>query len=111
MFTDVQNWARFPHSRSVLVPVQSRDQELPFNNSNFSFLPHGLGRSLGDCCLNDGNALLTTSRLARIMSCDPAPGRLPAEAGVSFDAILRLTIPHGWFLPVTPGTRFITLGG
>jgi hypothetical protein len=111
MFTDVQNWARFPHSRSVIVPVKSRDQELPFNRSNFSFLPYGLGRSLGDCCLNDGNALLTTSGLDRILSFDPATGRLAAEAGISFDAIMRLTIPQGWFLPVTPGTRFITLGG
>jgi hypothetical protein len=47
----------------------------------------------------------------RIISFDAERGRLVAEAGVTFDAIMRLSIPQGWFLPVTPGTRFVSLGG
>jgi FAD/FMN-containing dehydrogenase len=70
-----------------------------------------MGRSLGDSCLNDGNALLTTRRLDRILAFDPESGRMTAEAGITFDAIMRLSLPRGWFLPVTPGTRFVTLGG
>jgi hypothetical protein len=111
MFSEVQNWARFPRSRSILIPVNSRDQEIPFDKFDVSFLPHGMGRSLGDCCLNDGNALLTTRGLDRILAFDEASGRLIAEAGITFDAILRFCIPRGWFLPVTPGTRFVSLGG
>jgi hypothetical protein len=111
MFSEVQNWARFPRSRSILIPVDSREQEIPFDKFDVSFLPHGMGRSLGDSCLNDGNALLTTRGLDRIIAFDPASGRLIAEAGITFDAIMRLGIPHGWFLPVTPGTRFVSLGG
>ena len=70
-----------------------------------------MGRSLGDSCLNDGNILLTTRRLDRIIAFDQNTGRLTAEAGITFDAIMRFSIPRGWFLPVTPGTRFVSLGG
>jgi FAD/FMN-containing dehydrogenase len=111
MLTEVHNWARFPCSRSLIVPVDSRDQEIPFTKLDVSFLPFGMGRSLGDSCLNDGNALLMTRGLDRVIAFDPEHGRLIAEAGVTFDAILRLSIPQGWFLPVTPGTRFVSLGG
>jgi hypothetical protein len=111
MLTEVQNWARFPSSRSLIIPVNSRDQEIPFHESGLSFLPYGMGRSLGDSCLNDGNALLMTRGLDRIIAFDAECGRLIAEAGVTFDAIMRLSIPRGWFLPVTPGTRFVSVGG
>jgi hypothetical protein len=111
MFSEVQNWARFPRSRSILIPVNSREQEIPFDQFDISFLPHGMGRSLGDSCLNDGNALLTTRGLNRIIAFDPESGRLIAEAGITFDAIMHFSIPQGWFLPVTPGTRFVSLGG
>ncbi|MGA2716434.1 MAG: FAD-binding oxidoreductase [Bryobacteraceae bacterium] len=111
MFSEVQNWARFPRSRSILIPVNSQEEEIPFDRLDVSFLPHGMGRSLGDSCLNDGNALLTTRGLNRIIAFDADRGRLVAEAGITFDAIMRLSIPQGWFLPVTPGTRFVSLGG
>ena len=111
MLTEVQNFARFPHSRSLLIPVNSQDEAIPFDQPGMSFLPFGMGRSFGDVCLNDGNALLTTRKLSRILSFDEDTGRLVAEAGATFDEIQRLSIPKGWFLPVTPGTRFVTLGG
>jgi hypothetical protein len=111
VFSEVQNFSRFPRSRSILIPVNSREQEISFDKFGVSFLPHGMGRSLGDSCLNDGNALLTTRGLNRIMAFDARRGRLIAEAGITFDAIMRFSIPQGWFLPVTPGTRFISLGG
>jgi FAD/FMN-containing dehydrogenase len=76
-----------------------------------SVLAYGLGRSYGDSCLNPGGALIETARLDRFIALDAQSGVLRAEAGVSFDAILRLVTPKGWFLPTTPGTRFVTLGG
>jgi len=109
--TEVRSWARFLRSRSIIIPVNSRQQEIPFSEFDVSFLPFGLGRSLGDSCLNDGNALLVTRGLNRIMAFDAGRGRLIAEAGVTLDAVLRFIIPQGWFLSVTPGTRFVTLGG
>ena len=70
-----------------------------------------MGRSLGDSCLNDGNVLLTTRGLNRVIAFDAESGRITAEAGVTFDEIMTLSIPQGWFLPVTPGTRFVSVAG
>ena len=74
-------------------------------------LPYGNGRSYGDACLNDGGTLLHTRGLDRYIAFDPASGILRCEAGVLFADILDFAVPRGWFLPVTPGTRFITVGG
>lgn len=107
----VDNWSRFPRSHSVVLRVRSQDEEIPFARTGVSFLPFGMGRSLGDSCLNDGNALLATKELCRTLAFDRDSGVLRAESGITFDQILRLALPHGWFLPVTPGTRFVSLGG
>lgn len=107
----VEGWGRFPRTQSDVVPLHWRGQEIPFAERSGSFLPFGLGRSYGDCCLNDGNTLLATRGLDRIILFDDRRGVLRAEAGITFDAILKLAVPRGWFLPVTPGTRFVTMGG
>lgn len=49
--------------------------------------------------------------LDRVMSFDRKAGIIRAQAGITLDEIARLCVPHGWFLPTTPGTRFVTLGG
>ncbi|WP_421693227.1 FAD-binding oxidoreductase [Aestuariivirga sp.] len=74
-------------------------------------LATGFRRSYGDSCLNTGGALLDMTSLARIMAFDPSTRLLRAEAGASFDLMLQLIVPRGFFLPVVPGTRFVTLGG
>jgi FAD/FMN-containing dehydrogenase len=74
-------------------------------------LPIGLRRSYGDSCLNTAGAVIEMCGLNRFISFDPATGVLRAEAGVSLSDILRLVVPKGWFLPTTPGTRFVTWGG
>ncbi len=80
-------------------------------------LTRGLGRSYGDSALPPPGTLeVAGSRLAdRILSFEPLPGgetaRLRAEAGLSLDDLVRVFLPRGWFVPVTPGTRFVTLGG
>lgn len=74
-------------------------------------LAHGMGRSYGDVGINSGGELLLTRGLDRFIAFDPDTGILRAEAGVTLDEIITLLLPRGWFLPVTPGTRFVTLGG
>lgn len=74
-------------------------------------LPVGLGRSYGDSCLLDGGALLATRGMARFIDFNPETGLLRCEAGISLEEILRFAVPRGWFLPVTPGTKYVTLGG
>ncbi len=74
-------------------------------------IARGLGRSYGDAAQNAGGSVVSALGLDRILAFDRVSGRLTAEAGMSLDALIRHALPGGWFVPVTPGTRFVTLGG
>ena len=76
-----------------------------------SLLAYGNGRSYGDVCLNSGATLLHTRGIDRFIAFDAVSGVLTCEAGVLLSEILEVFVARGWFLPVTPGTRFVTLGG
>ena len=76
-----------------------------------SVLPRGLGRSYGDVCVNDGGTLLHTFRHDRLLAFDEVNGVLTCEGGASLADIAQALLPHGWFLPVVPGTRYVTVGG
>ena len=107
---NVRSWGNYPKvEHAEVVPVEWR--HLPLPRSGHSLLPSGLARSYGDSCLNDGNTLLATRRLDRLIEFDRVDGRLVCEAGTSIAAILELVVPAGWFLPVVPGTAFVTVGG
>lgn len=77
----------------------------------YELLAAGLSRSYGDSGLNPNGGLIDMTGLDRMIAFDPARRLLRAEAGASFDLILRTIVRQGFFLPVTPGTRFVTLGG
>ena len=104
-----ESWGRYPRVRQHLVPLHWRDGAIPAASG--SLLAYGNGRSYGDVCLNDGGNLLHTRGLDRLIAFDPATGVLRCEAGVLFSDILAYALPRGWFLPVLPGTRFISVGG
>jgi FAD/FMN-containing dehydrogenase len=76
-----------------------------------SVLPYGCGSSYGDVCLNSNGVLLDTQRLDRFLEFDQATGILRCEAGVTLRQINQIFVPQGWFLPVTPGTQNVTVGG
>jgi FAD/FMN-containing dehydrogenase len=76
-----------------------------------SVLAHGNGRSYGDSCLNDGGVLIEGRKAARILAFDRESGLLTCEGGVLLDELLALTVPAGWFPPVSPGTSLVTLAG
>ncbi len=111
MSTTYQSWGNFPKVSQRGCPILWRKKSLPLPNRPDTVLPHGLGRSYGDVCLNEGGVLLTTRRLNRFISFDTDNGILCCEAGVSLAEILDLCVPYGWFLPTTPGTKFVTIGG
>lgn len=73
-------------------------------------LPRGLGRSYGDAALNAGGRVLSTSALTAIGDVG-ADGVVDVQAGVSIESLLSYVVPRGWFVPVTPGTRHVSLGG
>jgi FAD/FMN-containing dehydrogenase len=106
----VESWGRHPRALHVeeARPKWRAEIELPRARP---VLPFGQGRSYGDSCLNDGGALLRTSDLDRFIAFDSATGILRCEAGVTLAQILALAVPHGFFLPVVPGTKFVSVGG
>ena len=95
-------------------PYRQTDISDVFNMArmkNMPLLAHGMGRSYGDSCLNPNNIIVDMLGLDRFIVFNRETGILRAEAGVSLDEIMRVIVPHGWFVPTTPGTKFVTLGG
>lgn len=76
-----------------------------------TILATGLRRSYGDTVLNPDGGIIDMTSVDRMIAFDPLTRRLRAEAGLSIDALLKFMVPRGFFIPVTAGTRFITLGG
>lgn len=73
-------------------------------------IARGMGRSYGDPAQNAGGTVLDLTGMDQ-MWLDAATGVLTAQGGVTIDQILKQSVPHGWFVPVTPGTRFVSVGG
>lgn len=103
-----KSWGLFPKATHQEIKKYSKNT---FNNIKNKFLAYGNGRSYGDVCLNNNGNLILTEVLDNLIFFDKKNGILRAEAGVSFSELLEIIVPKGFFLPVTPGTRFITLGG
>jgi decaprenylphospho-beta-D-ribofuranose 2-oxidase len=74
-------------------------------------IARGLGRSYGDSAQNAGGVVVDTTGVDAPWSAPGADGVARLPAGLSIDALLRVVVPQGWFVPVTPGTRFVTIGG
>jgi FAD/FMN-containing dehydrogenase len=105
------SWGNYPPARQTVRPIGWRGDPLPVSPGDSTLLPYGLGRSYGDSCLNDGGTLLDTRGLDHLIQLDERDGVLRCEAGVSLAAILELLASRGWFPPVCPGTRWVTVGG
>ena len=74
-------------------------------------IPRGLGRSYNNAAQCDGGVVISTARLNRILALDAATGVVTCEAGVSLEQLMVAGLPAGWFVPVSPGTRQVTVGG
>ncbi|MFG2770607.1 FAD-binding protein [Streptomyces sp. NPDC048350] len=74
-------------------------------------IARGLGRAYGDAAQNAGGSVLDMTGLDRIRSVDAVAGVVVCDAGVSLHRLMEVLLPLGWFVPVTPGTRYVTVGG
>lgn len=106
--TPISGWGNYPAGNADLYRPEKYHQLMGLKSS---VIPRGLGRSYGDASLNFGRSILLMERLNRMLEFDGRTGILRAEAGVTLEEILDVFVPRGWFLPVTPGTKFVTLGG
>lgn len=103
------SWGRYPQLQQQGLYLDWATEGLPPGET--SVLPFGMGRSYGDSCLNSDGMVVATRRLNKFLSFDRESGLLRCEAGVTLEEIIDLALPEGWFLPVTPGTKFVTVGG
>jgi FAD/FMN-containing dehydrogenase len=110
---ELSGWGRFPvQSCKVARPEKISELKSQAQSQDVaSVLARGLGRSYGDASLNEESGVLLCEKLDRFLDFDAASGVLHTEGGASFSEILETFVPRGWFLPVTPGTKFVTLGG
>ena len=110
---ELEGWGRFPKQTCRVARPEKRRSAISLSQSNDvpTIIARGLGRAYGDAALNENSGVLLNEKLGRFLNFDEQSGILHAEAGASFADILQTFVPHGWFLPVVPGTKFVTLGG
>ena len=109
----LSGWGRFPVQACNVFRPEKRSEIVAVlaSGSQTSYLPRGLGRSYGDAALNEKAGVIWQVLLNRFLSFDSSSGILECESGVSLAEIIQYFLPRGWFLPVTPGTKFVTVGG
>lgn len=111
--SDQMSWGRYFRFEQNIIPVnrQSGVGAALSDAGNLPVLPHGKGRSYGDVCLIDGGVSVDTTGLDKLISFDNESGVLSCESGCTIGQLLGVVVPQGWFLPVTPGTKYVTVGG
>jgi decaprenylphospho-beta-D-ribofuranose 2-oxidase len=111
--TLLTGWGRTAPTRSVVYSPHDTDELTAMfeDPPARGLIGRGLGRSYGDAAQNAGGVVLSSLEMANIGPIDEERGEITVEGGVTFDDLLKVIVPLGWFPPVTPGTRFITVGG
>lgn len=99
----VSNWSNYPVKETELINFRGEV------HSEKNYIARGMGRCYGDAALSD--TVLSTLSHNLFLAFDEKTGILQCQAGVTLKDILDVFVPKGWFIPVTPGTKFITVGG
>lgn len=105
----IANWGNYPRMESDVRSFSFTEQLSELMMKTNHFIPRGNGRCYGDASL--AQTTISTLNYNRILSFDSVNGLFECQSGLTLDRILEVIVPKGWFLPVTPGTKFITVGG
>lgn len=106
----VSNWGNYPTVETDLRTPVTDKAAVTLTGESQSLIARGQGRCYGDSSLHP-RLILGITRLNRMLDFDAESGLLTAEAGVTLKEIMDAFVPRGWFLPVTPGTALVSLGG
>ncbi|MEZ4771532.1 MAG: FAD-binding oxidoreductase [Bacteroidia bacterium] len=98
------NWGKYPVAEGPLISF--REGMKPVESH---WITRGMGRCYGDSSL--GETMFSSLKMNRFLAFDPEAGILTCESGVTYEDILETFVPKGWFPPVTPGTKFVSMGG
>tara|TARA_B100000989_G_scaffold298957_1_gene291381 strand:+ start:7487 stop:8803 length:1317 start_codon:yes stop_codon:yes gene_type:complete len=104
------NWTRSIFVNPKINIPKSKNEIIKFISKENNMIVYGNGRSYGDVCLNKKN-LIILKNFKKIKTFNKKKGILNAEAGIFLSEIIEVITKKGWFVPVTPGTKFLTLGG
>ncbi|MGN6355792.1 MAG: FAD-binding protein [Parafilimonas sp.] len=106
---NIANWGNYPVVESNEHSFSFDEQLEQLVEKSDQFIPRGNGRCYGDASL--AKETISTLKYDKVLSFDTVNGILECQSGLTLDKILEIVVPKGWFLPVTPGTKFITVGG
>ncbi len=105
----VTNWGNFPQVEAEVTEAVKPSEIEGLIGRSETLIARGNGRCYGDSSLGDN--ILSTLKLNKFIAFDPIEGTIECESGVLLSDVLNVIVPEGFFLPVTPGTKFITVGG
>lgn len=103
------NWGNYPVISCDETTFTQVDQVEDMISSHSSIIARGNGRCYGDASLATNS--VSTLKFDKVLQFDTSTGVFECQSGITLDQILEIAVPKGWFLPVTPGTKFITVGG
>ncbi|MFA0963184.1 FAD-binding protein [Roseivirga sp. BDSF3-8] len=107
---EVSNWGNYPKMEAeVKTFSEVSEAEAYLSGTKVPVIPRGNGRCYGDASLEEH--ILSTLRYDKLLEFDREQGILECQSGITLDQVLEVVVPSGWFVPVTPGTKFITVGG
>lgn len=105
----VYNWGLYPKNRCEVFEITTYEEIVSLIKNKTHIIARGNGRCYGDASLSKN--VISTKNLSKILFFDEASGIICCQAGVLLDEIIKEIVPKGFFIPVTPGTKFITVGG
>ncbi len=105
----ISNWGNYPKVKAALKSFKSIKEISEELKSSASYIARGNGRCYGDSSLH--SSIISTLKYDNILEFDPVNAVITCQAGVTFESLIQFLVPKGFFLPVTPGTKFITVGG